>query len=69
MELDCINGLMENNIRAHLVMIRSMVMAFLYGLMENDMKATSRMDYNMDKEHTIIRMELLNWVCGKRESV
>ena len=69
MELDYTNGLMENNIRVHLVMIRSMDMVSSYGLMENVMKATSKMVCNMDKEHTIIKMELLNWVFGRRESV
>ena len=60
MELDYINGQMENNIRVHSIMIRSMGMVFLSGQTEKDMKATSKMGYNMDKELTIIKMELLN---------
>ena len=58
MEKVLIHGKMVESMKVNINMIKNMVMVFISGLMEENMKDFGNMENNMEKENIINRMEI-----------
>ena len=58
MAMEFIHGVMVENMKENIIWIKSMVLAFIFGLMEGGMKVIGRMENSMEVESTCCQTEL-----------
>ena len=66
MDMVFIHGPMDANMKVNIVMIKSMVLAFIFGLMVEDMKGIGSMENSMEQDN-LFRMEKQKQVFGSKE--